>query len=203
MEFKEYLAIIKANFKLFGSIITFVILSSFSYFYLQPTSYEASLVMNITRSGLQKSDQYKFDDFYRLQADEKFAETLAQWIKSPRLALDIWTRAGNNSENLSLRQLSKLFKAEKLSSQIVSVKFSTTDLEKSKKISESIVEIISRETAILNQDQQEENWFKIVALDPVILISRINPFLLFLASLSMGIFLGFWIVLVRHYFKQE
>lgn len=201
MEFKEYLAIIKSNFKLFGSIVAIVILASFSYFYLKPISYEASLVLNITRSGLQKSDQYKFDDFYRLQADEKFAETLVQWIKSPRVALDIWTAAGNSSENLSLKQLTKLFKAEKLSSQIVSVKFSTANPETAKKISDSIIKIVSRETAALNQDQQEENWFEIVALSPVILISRVNPFLLFLATLAMGIFLGFWIVLVRHYLK--
>ena len=201
MEFKEYLAIIKSNFRIFGSIVAIVILAIFSYFYLKPISYEASLVLNITRSGLQKSDQYKFDDFYRLQADEKFAETLVQWIKSPRVALDIWTAAGNSSENLSLKQLTKLFKAEKLSSQIVSVKFSTANPEKAKKISDSIIKIVSRETAVLNQDQQEENWFEIVALSPVILISRVNPFLLLLATLAMGMFLGFWIVLVRHYLK--
>ena len=69
MEFKEYLAIIKSNFRLFCSIVAIVILASFSYFYLKPISYEVSLAFNITRSGLQKSDQYKFDDFYRLQAD--------------------------------------------------------------------------------------------------------------------------------------
>jgi capsular polysaccharide biosynthesis protein len=201
MEFKEYLAIIKYNLKLFGSIVAIVILASFSYFYLKPISYEASLVLNITRSGLQKSDQYKFDDFYRLQADEKFAETLVQWIKSPRVALDIWTASGNSPENLSLKQLSGLFKAEKLSSQIVSVKFSTANPETAKKISDSIIKIVSRETAALNQDQQEENWFEVVALSPVILISRVNPFLLFLATLAMGMFLGFWIVLVRHYLK--
>lgn len=201
MELREYLAIIKSSFRLFGSIVAIIILASFSYFYLKPISYEASLVLNITRSGLQKSDQYKFDDFYRLQADEKFAETLVQWIKSPRVALDIWTAAGNSSENLSLKQLTKLFKAEKLSSQIVSVKFSTANPETAKKISDSIIKIVSRETAALNQDQQEENWFEIVTLSPVILISRVNPFLLFLATLVMGMFLGFWIVLIRHYFK--
>ncbi|MBU2028732.1 hypothetical protein KJ761_02475 [Patescibacteria group bacterium] len=202
MELKEYLVIIKSNFKLFGSVIAIVILASFSYFYLKPMAYETSLILNITRSGLQKTDQYKFDDFYRLQADEKFAETLVQWIISPRLALDIWNKAGNNSENLSLKQLSKLFKAEKLSSQIVSVKFSAANPEMAKKLANSIIEIISRETATLNNNQQEENWFAIVALNPVILISRVNPFLLFLASLCMGIFLGFWIVLVRHYLKS-
>ena len=201
MELKEYLAIIRSDFKLFGSVVAVVILASFSYFYLQPTVYEASLILNITRSGLQKSDQYKFDDFYRLQADEKFAETLVQWIKSPRIVLDIWTASGNNPENLNLRQLSKLFKAEKLSSQIVSVKFSTANPEIARKISDSIMEVISRETAALNKDQREENWFAIVAPDPVVLISRINPFFLFLASLVMGLFLGFWIVLVRHYLK--
>lgn len=201
MELKEYLAILKANFKLFSSILAIVILASFSYFYLKPVSYETSLILNITRSGSQQSDQYKFDDFYRLQADEKFAETLVQWIKSPRLALDIWTKAGNNPEKLSLNRLSKLFKVEKLSSQIVSVKFSVAHPEMAKKLADSVVAIISRETEALNKNQQEENWFQVVALNPVILISRVNPFWLFLASLMLGIFLGFWIVLAKHYLK--
>jgi capsular polysaccharide biosynthesis protein len=201
MELKEYLAIFKANFKLFSSSVVIIILASFGYFYLKPISYETSLVLNITRSGTQKSDQYKFDDFYRLQADEKFAETLVQWIKSPRLALDIWSAAGNNPKNLSLGQLSKLFKTEKLSSQLVSVRFSAANPETAKKLADSVVEVVSREVVALNRDQQEENWFTIVALNPVILISRSSPYLLFFASLAMGMFLGFWIVLARHYFK--
>ena len=81
------------------------------------------------------------------------------------------------------------------------MKFSATNPEIAKKLADSIVAITSQETAILNKNQQEENWFQIVALNPVILISRVNPFLLFLASLSLGIFLGFWMVLIKHYFK--
>ena len=69
MELKEYLAILKVNSKVFGGVIAIVILASFSYFYLKPLSYEASLVLNITRSGAQKSEQYKFDDFYAFPID--------------------------------------------------------------------------------------------------------------------------------------
>ncbi|MDO8241211.1 MAG: hypothetical protein Q7T51_04495 [Candidatus Moranbacteria bacterium] len=201
MELKEYLKIFKDNFKLFVSIVAIVILGTFAYFTLKPISFSASLALNITRSGFQQTADYRYDDFYRLQADEKFAETIVQWLKNPRTVADVLDKAGMDSASLSLRQLSKTFVAEKLSSQVVSVSFSVKDENAAEKISSAVLEGVTKNTEALNQNQNENTWFAVVAQNPVIVQDRVSPLILLLASLAMGIFLGFWIIMLRHYLK--
>ena len=72
-------------------------------------------------------DNYKYDNFYRLQADEKFAETLVEWLKSPRIEEKIFKEAGIDPSGYSLKKLAKSIKAEKMSSQVVAVSFSSPD----------------------------------------------------------------------------
>lgn len=202
MELKEYIKIIKTNFKLFALIIFIVVLASLLFFYFTPVSYNASLILNITRSGSASSPSYNYGEFYRLQADEKFAETIVRWLKSPRIALDILEEAGLESQKLSTRKLSNIFKAEKMSSQIVSVSFSSPDEKQAAKTARIIIKIISQNTENLNKDQKEKDWFEIAALEPVIIKNQTNYALVLAVSLAVGLFLAFWTVLLKHYFKE-
>jgi capsular polysaccharide biosynthesis protein len=202
MELKEYLKIFKDNFKLFALVVVIIIFGTFAYFTLKPVSYSASSALNITRSGTQQTADYRYDDFYRLQADEKFAETVVEWLKNPRTAADILSKADINITHLNLRKLSKVFAAEKLSSQIVTVSFSASNEKSAQKIAEAILEIISKNTEALNKNQNEDNWFAVVAQEPVIIQDSVSPIILLLASLAMGMFLGFWVVMARHYLRQ-
>jgi len=201
MELKEYLQIIKRNIIAFGAVIAIVVLGSFALFTLKPITYSTSLALNITRSGAQQTPDYKYDDFYRLQADEKFAETIVQWLQDPRTAANIYTAAGLDVTNFSIRQLARSFSSTKLSSQYVSVSFSARSLDSAKKISNAIVSVISKNTGELNKDQNENTWFEVVAQDPVITRDQVSPLILLLASLLVGIFLAFWAVLIIHYLK--
>ena len=201
MELKEYLKIFRDNFKLYAIAVAVIVLGTFAYFTLKPISYSASLALNITRNGFQQTADYRYDDFYRLQADEKFAETVVEWLKNARTAADVLDAAGMDSANLSLRQLSKIFVAEKLSSQVVSVSFSAKDENSAKKISMAVLEVINRNTESLNKNQNESTWFAVVAQNPVIVQDRISPFILLVASLAMGMFLGFWIMMLKYYLK--
>lgn len=199
MELKEYFKIVKENSRLFAAVIAVIIIGSFAYFILRPIAYEASLTLNITRSGTQETSDYKYDDFYRLQADEKFAETVVQWLKSPRVVADVLGAAGIESRNLSASRLSKIFNAENLSSQVVAVSFSGKTAEEAKKISNAAVSVISDNIEFLNKDQKENSWFKVAAAAPVIAKKTFDPFLLFVVSLLAGIFIAFWAVMIKHY----
>ncbi|MFA6048227.1 MAG: hypothetical protein WCV59_04640 [Parcubacteria group bacterium] len=201
MELKEYLQIIKRQLNLFVSIIILVILAAFAYFYLRPIFYNASLTLNISRAGSQTTDQFKYDDFYRLQADEKFAETLVEWLRDPRIVSDIYTKAGIDTQNFSLKQLQKGLAPEKLSSQVVTVNFSAHDLKTAQKISQSIASIISQTTQSLNKNQKEETWFEVVPQKPVIVQYQPNFLFVLLGSILAGAFLAFWVVLVKHYLE--
>lgn len=202
MELKEYIKIIKNNVKLFWLIIIIVIAASFVYFYIKPVSYSTSLALNITRGGSSASADYNYGGFYRLQADEKFAETVVRWLKSPRIVLDIFQEAGLDNKDLSAKKLSKMFKAEKMSSQVVLVSFSSESGKQAVKTAQSIVKIIFQNTQSLNKDQKEKDWFEIIALEPVIIKDQNNFLLILSVSLAGGIFLAFWIVMLMHYFKD-
>ncbi|MFZ2188055.1 MAG: hypothetical protein WAV73_00640 [Candidatus Moraniibacteriota bacterium] len=201
MELKEYLLIIRKQVKLFVGVIALFVLGILGYFIFRPVVFDTSLFLNITRVGNQVSEGYKYDDFYRLQADEKFAETIVEWLKSPRIVVDISSAAGRNVEELSLKQLTKIFQAEKMSSQIVSVKFSAADKKTAEKNAQAISDVLRKNTEKLNEDQQEDTWFEIKADNPVIIENAPDLRIVFLAALAMGIFMGFWIVMLKHYLK--
>jgi len=201
MELKEYFKILKDNAKLFWAVVFAIIVGAFVFFALNPISYTTSLALNITRSGTQQTADYKYDDFYRLQADEKFGDTLVQWLQDPRIVTDIYDEAGIDTNKFNIRQLSKIFTAEKLSSQLVTISFSSRDENSARKISSAIANVISKNTDLLNKNQNESTWFEIVAQNPIIVKDSFSGLIIFIASLALGIFLGFWAVMMRHYLK--
>ncbi|HRZ95610.1 MAG TPA: Wzz/FepE/Etk N-terminal domain-containing protein [Candidatus Moranbacteria bacterium] len=200
MELKEYIQIIKKHLKLFICTAVIIILSAFAYFSFRPVSYTTSLVMNITRSGAQNTDNYKYDDFYRLQADEKFAETLVEWLKSPRIEEEILKEAGIDASSYSLKKLAKNIKAEKKSSQVVAASFSAQNKKNSENMAQAVSKIISQKTENLNKDQKDSAWFHVIFENPVIRIDEVS----FLTSVLVffgAVFTAFWIVMIKHYLE--
>ncbi len=200
MELKEYFQILKTEMKTFIAIVAVVFLLAGGYFIFQPMVFDASLTLNITRSGAQNTDNYKYDDFYRMQADEKFAETIVEWLKSPRVEEDIYKNAGIDVSDYSLKRLSTGITAEQRSSQVVVANFSAPDQKKVQNIAYSVSKIISQNIKNLNNDQKESSWFEIISGEPVIRIREINPITI-PAIFFGGIFMAFFGVLFKHYLQ--
>jgi hypothetical protein len=206
MEFLEYLRIFKKNLFLF--LITFLIVIGLGVGYRayqnsRPISYEVSLLVNVTRSGIQATDTYRYDDFYRLQADERFADTVVRWLENPRIVTNIYNETGKISGDINLKELSKFFKAKRLSSQIIDVRFTSQTSRDAQDTSEALVGVVNRETKQLNQYQKEDNWFKVIGDEPVIKEKKIGWKDILPISIALGIFLGIWTVLIKHYFKKN
>jgi capsular polysaccharide biosynthesis protein len=201
MELKEYLNILKTHGKAFILVVVLTVIAGIVYFSWRPIRFDTSLTLNITRSGTQETTDYKYDDFYRLQADEKFAETVVEWLKSPRTVSDIYSDSGISPDRFSLRELEKSLRPEKLSSQVVSITFSADTPEKASLIADSISKVVAKNIENLNLNQKEKNWFEIFTQSPVITKNTPNFWVVIFSALGLGIFLGFWIVLIIHYLK--
>lgn len=201
MELKEYIAILRQNSRLFGITVFVTVAISLVYFLVQPTTYGVSLTLNITRGGSQQVNAYKFDDFYRLQADEKFADTVVEWLRSPWLVTEIYRSADLELQDASLAQLRKVLRAEKRSAQTVEVGFSTGTREDAKKIAKAVSKVLAKQTAALNKDQREAAWFELVPQEAVIVKDSVNLVWVMLMSTAVGIFLAFWAALVAYYIK--
>jgi capsular polysaccharide biosynthesis protein len=201
MELKEYIQIIKKNVQIFLFVIFLVLVSGLTYFYTRPVSYDASLAINITRKGADQATDYKYDYYYRLGADEKFADTIVEWLKDPGTVKKIYKNSGTSLDGFSLKKLTRLLNPEKRSSELVLVYFSSSSQDVSKNISDSIKKEISKNINDLNFMQKDANWFEIVGQDPIIIKHSFDLRLIIPGLLFLGIFLAFWVVLLMHYFK--
>ncbi len=201
MDFKEYLLIINKKRKLFYGVIILTVFSVGVYFYFQPPYYDVLLTMDITRLGKQTTQDYRYDDFYRLQADEKFAETVVKWATNPRMIKDIYSEAGIKTQKFGLTQRYQKFSAQKESSQIVTINFKAPNKLIAKKVAFNLSKELSYNTQELNKDQREANWFKLIFKNPVIIKHSFNYLLIFVVTVLIGIFLGFWVVMFKYYFE--
>ena len=203
MELREYYKILKSNISVMIYTIIIAIVIVYAWSVRQSQTYSASLLLNISRTETQLTADYRYDQFYRLQADEKFSETVVSWLKSPGVAKNIFEKAGIGSEQETMRGLSKSFQAEKLSSNLIGVRYSTETSEESGEIAPAITSVVSEKTKTLNADARDPNWFQISASDLIILKNtqdlRVN---LGIAALA-GFFLGTLLAFGKHYISEE
>ncbi len=206
MELKDYLKIFVKNLVWFSLVLLLAMAIGAGYKHYrnsQPATYQVSLLLNVTRTGIQATDNYRYDDFYRLQADERFADTVVRWIENPRLVTNVYNETGMISGGIDLSELSKFFDAKRLSSQAIEVNFTAKSAVEAQNLSENLVKAINSEIKNLNQFQKEESWFKIIGDEPVIKEYKITWKSVLLISIVLGIFLGIWVVLIKHYLTRE
>jgi capsular polysaccharide biosynthesis protein len=201
MELKEYLRIIRKNLNLFLGVVLLVVLVSFGYFLLRPKTLKVALDFDVTRTGKEVTSEYQYDNFYRLQADDKFAETLVQWIKSPEMVAEILKKSGMEDKSDNLKTLTKFFSAEKVSPQVVTVSFLVRNYEEADRLGGAMEEALGKNIQNLNEEQNQENWFKLVKRGPIVRPNSFSPEIVLIISILFGVLLGFWIVMFKHYLE--
>lgn len=207
MELKEFLKIFIDYKNTFFGIIVFFMLFGVVYFFVQPEVYKASLTLNISRGSKSEVKEYSYDDFYRLQADERFADTVVRWLGSPWVVRGILNECDfvKSDSNLSFndKQLRGFFSAGRMSSQVIDVTFIVSDVDHAMEISDSIKKNVNLETEKLNDKQKQLRWFVVLGDDPVVTSNEKE--LLFLLALTgmMGLFVGFVVVMFRYYWNEE
>lgn len=201
MEFKQYLDIFKKHSKLFLLTVVVFILAGVLFQLFRPLGYNAQLTLNITRIGSQQTSDYRYDDFYRLQADEKFADTVVRWLASPKVAEKILNDSGVATSGLSHWTLVRMFKAERFSSQVVSLSYSAKTQATAQNLAGSVLKIINQEAEELNKIQKEESWFTVISDEPIIRENKWPWEVVILLSFLVGMLAGLWTVLIKHYLE--
>ena len=199
MELRDFLNIFyKARLLYLGIIGAFLLLGALFLAY-QPKEYQSSLLITIGRTEGVTASEYSYDGFYRLQADERFADTLVKLLGTSRVAEDIFADA-----KLPGSGKDKYFSAKRLSSQVVEVTYRSTDKQVLTSLGESIPRVLTRYTDELNREAiPNENWFRIVAALPVIEGARVAASIVLGVALFFGVFVGFGVILFRYYLGKS
>jgi len=204
MELKEYLNIFQKNIRWFWLTVIIFLVGAGMWQYNQSETFEATLLLNIGRTHFQETkDYYTYDSFYRLQADERFADTVVRWLGSPRVVEDIYKTVRIETATIDSQDLSKVFRAKRLSSQMIEVTYRYPDEQMLQNISSAMVENLNKYTDQLNEQKDEKtSWFIVIGSDPVIRYVFVSLRLVLFLGLILGIFCGFWVALLRHYFSR-
>lgn len=203
MELREYYKILKTNISVVIYTAVIAIVIAYAWSVRTSQTYNASLLLNISRTSSQSTSDYRYDQFYRLQADDKFSETVVEWLKSPGMSQDIFAKAGVNSDQKTMRDLSKSFQAEKLSSNLVSVKYSTETSDEAAHIAPAIGSILADRTKSLNSAAKDPDWFQIDLTNLIVLKNTQDLRLNLGIAALLGLFLGALLAFGKHYTSDE
>lgn len=202
MEFREYYKILRSNPSIVIYTIVIFVVTAYIWSNRQGEFYSASLNLNISRVETQNSADYRYDQFYRLQADEKIADAVEQWLKSPGTVSEILNKAGINVSSKSIRDLSKNFRAEKISSVTVNVRYLSSSEEEAKKISSAVSAIIDERIKSLNSEARDPFWFKVLPADFIILRNVQDLRINLSAAFILGLFFGTLLAFGKHYISE-
>lgn len=197
LELRDLIKILVDNKRSFWLVVIVCLALGMIVFSLQPTKFETNLMLNVTRKGVQQTEEYRFDDFYRLQADERFADTVVRWLGAPQIASEVI-----NEAEISQKDFGGKFVAKRLSSQTIEVSYETKDQGVAQKIAVAAEKVLENQIKELDRDQKSETWFKLVFSQPLTNKKEISSWIFIFGSLAIGIFLGFWRILLKHYFKK-
>ncbi len=201
MEFKEYLKILRQEKNIIiGSIIVLMIFATIATLE-KPVSFASDLVLLISRKGTQATDNYKYDGYYAVQASDIFSDNISQWLASASIASEIYSRAGIKSDFTDFKNFSKVFKANKLSSQYVEVRYETKDEQSAKIIARAIRDVLQEKTDSLSKSSNEEISFNIIYNDPLVIKSENSIWRNNLLAVFGGLFLGVLLAFAKNYFK--
>lgn len=196
MELREFVGVFVKDRKVFFGIILGCVVLGMLVFRFQPERYQATVSLNVTRGGAVETVDYRYDQFYRLQADERFADTVVRWIAAPAVKGDIDAEAG--VPDGAIRDLEVV----RLSSQMIEVTYTASSPAAFGKYAAAIAKVINRESASLNESAKAQDWFIVVSGDPAVGDARIGFWPMAAGSLFAGVFLAFWTVLARRYWKK-
>ncbi len=200
MELKEYITIIKKEFKLIIIVSILTSLSAFLFSTIKPALYETSITLAINKNKTQNTNDFKYDGYYALQTSEMLADTIVEWTKSPTIVSSIYQKAGVNQDFKNIKSYSKKFTAKKMSSQHIEVKFKIDTRDTAEKISLATIETISEKIKILEKNSGEEIAFSVTSENPVIIENKPDAFLNLFIGLFSGMILGIFIVFGKRYF---
>lgn len=203
MELRSIITLFKKDHKIFFGIIGTFVLIGILFFLFQGRGYDVSVTFNVTRDSASEVDEYSYDDFYRLQADERFADTVVRWLQSPSVVFDIYTAAGVDTTRWSLKTLKNALGSQRLSSQIIAINYGAQSHDQASAIGDATIAKINTMSQALNAQQKESGWFIVLSEEPIIKPSQHSLIKILTIAVILGGFVAFWSVIVRYYMRSE
>lgn len=198
----DFIAIFTVRRKLLFAIVVGILLLSLALYRLQIKSYEASLLLSVTRLAVQESSDYHYDQLYRLQADERFADTLVRFLESGEAGRSL-KEAGDLTGGEAILFSRKGVRATRLSSQLIEVRYRVRSERAGKRLGDAIVTLSNQYTEELNETAHDPAWFLVIGTPALLSDARFTWKEMFLGGVFFGLLVAFWTALLDHALSNQ
>jgi hypothetical protein len=199
MELKEFLNLIKKSPITFVVLFLIVFFTGLLWYDKESKLYQGSVAINISRGDKDLMEDYQYDQFYRLQADEKFGKNVVSWVGDPGL-MELSRKDFVRIRKEGWGDISKV-KAIQSAPNYVKVQFKSKTQQSAVIFGKILGKNLNKKTQELNIDQDEKNWFKLTANDVYVAKNLVNVYFVLIVSACLGLLLGIFGVLIMHYFS--
>lgn len=211
MTFGEMMRIFGQHIGVLMTTFIVTVMVAVALWLVRPVDYNVSVLVDIARmgdgagyvrggamaAGAQRNDAYEYDEYYRLQADEQFAETVTHWLKTPRVVSDVLATAAAPMPE-SLRGFEKYFLAHRVSPLSISVQFSAANPIMGTRVADAMSRQLNARAASLNYNTVENEWFVVKVSEPVMARDQVPFALVAIVSAVAGVVLGLIGVIIAH-----
>lgn len=200
MELKEYLKVLSKYRITFLLIWAAVVLIGLLVASLVSQKYKATFSIDITREMQQNgTGEYDYDQFYRLEADDRFGRSLVQWFGDKAIVNQIKIVAQNTNESFEGYQFEPDFKADKLANSYLRVTFVVSEKKEVMPIFLGTKKVLEGKVAEFNGGFDAQNRFKLVFNGPTISDTKIPLTPLLIGLFGSGFFIAAFGVMFRRY----
>ncbi len=201
MTFTELVALFERERRLFVGTVGVAITLSLLAYQFQPVKYANELLLSVTRTSVPVTAEYAYDHFYRLQADERMAESLSQYLQSETGKRDVAEKAKLEGNAYKQYTNAKL-KTVKSGTNGIRVSYQTDEVALGQTLGEAMGMTANEYIFSLNEDAREKDWFTVIEKKPVTQSAAWSLERFLLIGILVGIFFGFWAVLGRYFWKN-
>lgn len=132
-----------------------------------PARYQASVAYTIDHRTLQESDDYGYDGYYALRAQEIFADTMVSWFKTPAVVEQVKELASSHLDTELPARID--YRVKKFSGQNVVVSLMDSDRERLRVLAMTTTGVVTSKVSELNRrGDEEQSLFTVTASQPII-----------------------------------
>lgn len=167
----------------------------------QPVKYETSISFAANRINQGPTNTYEYDGYYAIQAADLFSQTVVSWFSTPSVLKEVYERAGVETQQRTLNDLTGRFSTKKYAAQNIVVTFGEASEARAKEIAQAVIETMQARAAALNQASDKKALFELVGTKPLIVPTKQNVLLTTLAGLLAGFLVALSVVSLVAYLR--
>ena len=202
MDVRDFLQLFLRERRLILIIIIGALVVGFLAYRLQSPRYEGEVLLSVTRQGSETTTEYQYDQFYRLQADEKMADMVARYLETA-LGRRETARRALLSDERETEFIDSTVTALRLAPSLVYVSYVAKTPTESERIAGAMLETAERYVVGLNEQAANRNWFTLVSSESLTRDGRFTLVMALGIASFFGFFGAFWIVLGRWYWRGK